>query len=442
MGKKNRKRKQSSRKKKTPPKHSDSESSDLDEYDDDSGDDSEYLPPTSKRRRNSSNPLVFLFETIRNLEEGSEHQGDVPGGETSGSLTKRMPRTRRTSREVQLESPPHVSCVPKHKQTNPPIQPNSLETLIELGVQCQKQKTCTYRDCTRLGSLVEPLKELHNMIGLTQLKQDISQFVQLRLQNVPSLLPEMAHIIIAGPPGCGKTTVSTILAKILCRLGVCKTEKIVYGTQENMIAGFLGQTAGKTESLIRSAFGGVLVLDEASSLADGRSEQNSDSFSKSCLDTLNRMLSEHGDKFVCILAGYEKEIYRDILTVNPGMSRRFSTRFHIDPYSETQLRDIMVLKIKQRGLKCTKGTDFETLLPVPGWFKEHSHLFPHFGGDCMTLVDKIILCSGLRSFGKVRKGFIVAQDIEDGIAIFKRQSKHDKETKSNNCDLSHLSMYI
>jgi SpoVK/Ycf46/Vps4 family AAA+-type ATPase len=292
----------------------------------------------------------------------------------------------------------------------PPIHPTNLKTLIALCVHCKTSRD-RFMDCENLSALLEPLQELEQMVGLFGIKQSIVDFVLLNLQSTSISLPNMRHLIIAGPPGCGKTTVSTIIAKVLTRLQLCQTDKIVFGTQANMIGGFLGQTAPKTEELIRSAFGGVLFIDEASSLADGRSEQNSDSFSKSCIDTLNRMLSEHGDKFVCILAGYKTEIYRDILSINPGMDRRFATRFEITTYTPEELMEIMHRQFLIRK------TTLAGLIPLT-WIKQNISRFGNAGGDCMTLVDCIIVEHAKRSFGSTGKNRLVQIDIDTGLRTF------------------------
>ena len=315
--------------------------------------------------------------------------------------------------ENAVPDPPCVQPMPDTSTLPcPPIHPTDLASLIRLCVACKHRK---YRDCHGLDLLQGPLEELQAMVGLATIKQSIVEFILLYLQSASIQIPEMRHMIIAGPPGCGKTTVSRVVAKILCKLGMCVTDTIVYGTQGNMIGGFLGQTAPKTEELIRSAFGGVLVIDEASSLADGRSDQSSDSFSKSCVDTLNRMLSEHGDKFICILAGYKEEIYRDILSINPGMDRRFSTRFEIGAYTPTELREILYRQLRSRDVTLEGTISLEVMKATKGMFKNG-------GGDCQLLADAMITAHAKRTFGRLDKNRLTDADVAAGFGAMRSRA--------------------
>ena len=237
------------------------------------------------------------------------------------------------------------------------------------------------------------------MVGLQVVKQDMTDFVIRHLQATDIQLPNMRHMIIAGPPGCGKTTLSTIVAKLLSRMDLCETETVVYGTQANLIGGYLGQTAPKTEELIRSAFGGVLVIDEASSLADGRTDTSSDSFAKSC-----------------ILAGYKEEIHRDILSINPGMDRRFATRFEILPYTDLEIMEIVRRQFLNRKVTLEGSVSLD-------WIRDHRNVFKNAGGDCMRLVDTVILSHAKRTFGQELKNTVTQADIDAGLAVLVDRAK-------------------
>lgn len=313
--------------------------------------------------------------------------------------------------------------LPEEQLPAPPIHPTDLSSLIALCDQC---KDIEYRDCANLYGLLAPLRELQSMVGLDTIKQSIVQFVMMHLQSSSIQLPNMRHIIIVGHPGCGKTTISNILARILSFLNDQTVPHIVHGTQGNLIGSYLGQTAPKTEAIIRSAFGGVLLIDEASSLADGRSDQNSDSFSKSCIDTLNRMLSEHGDKFMCILAGYKEEIYRDILSINPGMDRRFAMRFEIEPYKSAELREIILRQVHDRKVTLAPGADIILSLE---WITKHIPFFKNGGGDCGLLVDCIMTSHASRLFGQSGKNLLSTHDMETGMALFVKAHQQKKSGK-------------
>lgn len=406
------------------------------------GDDSEWIPdddvsiictnPTSTRSstigpQTRSSSLLYLFE--RALFDELE--------DINTNVGKRTPRKKRNvSPSTTSQGNPKRTNVriPNKLLMPPPFVPRDLIGLIKLSNMCQKK---VYKDCHRLGDLYECLVELDGMIGLRTIKQQVYEFIVFKLQQTPTSQKEttpMSHMILTGPPGCGKTTLSTILAKIFCRLGMCERETIVYGTQSNMIAGYLGQTATKTEEIIRQSFGGVLVIDEASSLADGRSDQNSDSFSKSCLDTLNRMLSEHGDKFICILAGYKTEVYRDILSMNPGMARRFSIKFEIDDYKPEDIRRIFDMKLQKKGITL----DGNQCIPPTEWFVSNMKYFPHYGGDCDVLVDKVVTQYYVRTFGTGGERTLSRQDVENGFKVMQKQYSCNKDT---NEDPSTLCMY-
>ena len=347
-----------------------------------SDEDSDYLSPQD---------LLTLLHSAVNQRQENE--------------TRPRPTKRHCAQDTHSEAP------------SPPIAPTDLDALIELCILCKDER---YRDCTGLDRLLVPLQDLRDLVGLDEVKQAIVDFVVLHMQASKIQMPELRHLIIAGPPGCGKTTVSKILARIMASIGVCDTDRIVYGTQGNMIGGFLGQTAPKTEAVVRSAFGGVLVIDEASSLADGRNPANSDSFSKSCIDTLNRMLSEHGDKFVCILAGYKTEIHRDILSINPGMSRRFNTRFEIKPYTPAQIHQIILRQLAQRGVTLD-GT------VAVAWVKENRRAFSDTGGSCLSLVNDIMMVHARRVFGDACKNTLTQADLDGGMKTFLQ--KYRERTK-------------
>jgi len=173
-----------------------------------------------------------------------------------------------------------------------------------------------------LCNLVNPLTELNNMVGMANVKEHMVDQILFFLQGFNVITrcgkctdctfglaciktqTEMLHTVITGPPGVGKTELGKILGKVYKELGILSNDTFKLVTRSDLIAGYLGQTAIKTQKVIDEAKGGVLFIDEAYSL--GNAELR-DSFSKECIDTLNQNLSERRD-FLCIIAGYKEEL--------------------------------------------------------------------------------------------------------------------------------------
>ncbi len=169
----------------------------------------------------------------------------------------------------------------------------------------------------------EPWKELEAMIGLENVKnliKEISSFLSKRGRDaVPSL-----HMVFRGNPGTGKTTVARIIGRIFADLGILKKDgRFIEADRKNLIAMFVGHTAPKVASLVNQALGGVLFIDEAYSL----NPQGRDIFAQEALATLVKQMEDHRHDFVCIMAGYTKEM-DEMLDSNPGMRER--VQFYLD----------------------------------------------------------------------------------------------------------------
>lgn len=373
---------------KRPPEHSDSSDSTSDNSSSHSdSDDSEYTERKTDRNRSRT---------------GSNWTGRLRRTLLS-SLLERSTEVRRA----------HTQC----REVEPPFVPNNLDELVALA-QRQQQEGVHYTDCARLTVLLPHLLELRALVGLQDIKTSVSKLVLRHLQvGLPR--PPLNHAVVYGNPGVGKTTFVNVLAKIMSCLGVTESSKVIHGSQESMVAGYLGQTAEKTQALVESALGGVLLLDEASSLSDGRSSHNTDSFSKSAVDTLNRLLTERADEFVCILAGYEDEIQRDFFSINPGLARRFPTVYRMGAYTADELAEITVLKLQQSGVVLVEPHSVRAEL----FRGESASHFTAMGGDVATLVSKILNAHAQRVFGKNPKTAVEAQSVREGFAEYLRTKK-------------------
>ena len=199
----------------------------------------------------------------------------------------------------------------------PPLK--NLSQLIELS---HSIKFYNNIDMLILWRISPYLEQLNSLIGMTELKETIFAQILYYLQglHVRNAAEEYLHTMIYGPPGCGKTTVAKIIGKIYQSLGILsKHGKFRIAYRDDFIAGYLGQTANKTQKLLKSCLGGVLFIDEIYSLAPKDTDR--DSFAKEALDTLTSFLSEHKNDFCCIGAGYEDDIENCFFAMNQGLKR-------------------------------------------------------------------------------------------------------------------------
>jgi AAA+ superfamily predicted ATPase len=159
------------------------------------------------------------------------------------------------------------------------------------------------RKINKLPFILEHLQELNDLIGLSDLKQQLMDQIIFFIQGVDENI--MLHTVIEGPPGTGKTTVANIMANIYANVGILKKRKCTVVKREDLIGQYLGETTIKTGEMLESCKNGVMLIDEAYSLGSG---ERGDSYAKEAVDAINQYLTENADKLVCIIAGYKKEL--------------------------------------------------------------------------------------------------------------------------------------
>jgi len=295
-----------------------------------------------------------------------------------------------------------------------PAPPHPVETFDDLIKLARMAKAHKYQDCLELPLLLEPLEELQQLIGLTSIKDQLVNKVMQYCQRHHLMRNTMNHVVIVGPSGCGKTTVARCMAKLFNRMGHIKSSRIVEGNRRNMIGSYLGHTAKAVEALVKKALGQCLLIDECYSLGDG-SDHGPDSYSKSCVDTLNQMLSEYGTQFLCIIVGYKESLKRDFFSLNPGLERRFPCRFEITPYKAHELSLIFRKMLRDQKLRVKNDK-----VGLPDWFQARMSHFKQSAGSVENLVDKIKVEHCRRVFGrpKEEKGVITQKDLDAGYAAF------------------------
>jgi SpoVK/Ycf46/Vps4 family AAA+-type ATPase len=291
----------------------------------------------------------------------------------------------------------------------------SIQDILTLIDNQPIEPLCDYNiDLQSLHNIKPELETLNNMVGLTQLKQAVVDqllyFIQ-RLHEGPN--GDYKHTVLSGPPGTGKTEVAKLLGTMYSKIGALQTTGFKKVTRADLVAGYLGQTAIKTQKVIDSSLGGVLFLDEAYSLSD---PGQTDMFSKECVDTLCEALSAHKDNLMVIIAGYEEALRTSFFSINPGLSSRFLWRFTIDPYSPKELRQIFIKKVADSQWTLENPeTDFSVK-----WFEKRKNNFIQFGRDMESLFTYTKISHGRRIYGKSNeyKKRLSKEDLDKGYESF------------------------
>lgn len=206
----------------------------------------------------------------------------------------------------------------------------------------------------------ELMAQLDSLVGLDDVKKDIKNLMnlvkvrRLRKENGLPIPPMSLHMVFMGNPGTGKTTVARIISGLYAAIGVLEKGQLIEVDRSGLVAGYVGQTALKTQEVIKSALGGVLFIDEAYSLASG----GENDFGREAIETILKAMEDHRDELIVVVAGYNGPMEK-FINSNPGLQSRFNKYFYFHDYNGEQLLYIFKGQCKKNGYALTEEAEAE-----------------------------------------------------------------------------------
>jgi SpoVK/Ycf46/Vps4 family AAA+-type ATPase len=251
-------------------------------------------------------------------------------------------------------------------------------------------------DTTNLSRL---MAKLDSLTGLETVKKELQTLVSsikvdsMRREHGLRVAQRSLHMVFEGNPGTGKTTTARLVAQIYKELGVLRKGQLICTDRAAMIAGYVGQTASQVETIVQSALGGVLFIDEAYSLAPPYAGND---FGQEAIQQLLLMMENHRDDLVVIVAGYPEEMKR-FIEANPGLSSRFTKTLKFEDYSPEQLLQIFKGMCQENDYRFNSRAEAKLLYLFSSLYVERGKNFGNarlarnlFETTTTTLADRVV----------------------------------------------------
>lgn len=268
-------------------------------------------------------------------------------------------------------------------------------------------------------TLEELLAQLDSLCGLEKVKADVKSLINLvkvrsmrREAGLP-VPPMSLHLVFLGNPGTGKTTVARLLAQIYHVIGVLPKGQLVEVDRSGLVAGFVGQTALKTQEVVQKAMGGVLFIDEAYALVN---QENGNDFGREAIEVLLKNMEDHRDELIVIVAGYAG-LMEKFIHSNPGLESRFNKYLYFEDYNAAQLYDIFSSICKKNGYTLSQEGDAWVRRDLEELFANRDENFGN-ARDVRNLFEKAVSrqadrVAALESPTREQLMELLPQDLED-----------------------------
>ena len=244
------------------------------------------------------------------------------------------------------------------KPANQPRKPEKSEKPEKPTPQTQAEVPEEKEEIPPKEKIEDLLAELDSYVGMDAIKAEVRSLInmvqvyKLRREHDLPTTDMSLHMVFSGNPGTGKTTVARIMARIYHSLDILSKGQLVEVDRSGLVAGYVGQTALKTQKVIEKAMGGVLFIDEAYAL-NGKNEND---FGQEAIDTILKAMEDHRDDLVVIVAGYTELMDRFIHS-NPGLESRFNRFLEFEDYTTEQMVAIFKMQCKKGCYVLAQGTE-------------------------------------------------------------------------------------